>query len=227
MFSYATNKKRGRVIGRSPGRSATLCTAICVTGLLLLSSLALARARPAAATASQASASNPNTVTLPAGTRLMVKMVDAVDSETSQPDQRFRGSLEANLMAGDVLVAPKGTTVFGRLLTAESSSARSGGQLEFDLTDIVINGQTYSLSTSSNQAQGQGPSSQAGTGASAGAAVGAITGGVSGAIRGAGAGAVAGHVSGGNTRGEKVKIPAGTLVEFNLDHPVSLPASAR
>jgi len=157
----------------------------------------------------------------------MVKMLDAVDSETSQPDQRFRGTLEANLMAGDVVVAPKGTTVFGRLLRAEAAAGGSGGQLEFDLTDIVINGQTYSLATSSNQAQGQGSGSQAGTGASAGAAVGAISGGLGGAIRGAGAGAVAGHVSGGNTRGETVKLPAGTLVEFNLEHPVSLPVAAR
>jgi hypothetical protein len=68
-------------------------------------------------------------------------------------------------MAGDVVVAAKGTTVFGRLLRAESATGRSGGQLEFDLTDIVINGQTHSLSTSSNQAQGQAPNSQAKTGA--------------------------------------------------------------
>lgn len=214
MFSHLKERNVTR-------ERATFFVATCVICLLILSSLALA------AVGQGTGASSNGTVTLPAGTRLMVRMVDAVDSETSQPDQRFRGSLEANLMAGDVLVAPKGATVFGRLLTAESASGRSGGQLEFDLTDIVINGQTYSLSTSSNQAQGQGSSSQAGTGATAGGAVGAITGGLGGAIRGAGAGAVAGHVSGGNTRGEKVKVPAGALVEFNLDHPVSLPPAAK
>jgi len=83
-------------------------------------------------------------------------MVDAVDSDNSQPNQRFRGTLAANLMSGDVVVVPKGTTVFGRLLAAESSGSRSGGQLEFDLTDIMINGQTFSLATSSNEFQGQG-----------------------------------------------------------------------
>ena len=93
---------------------------------------------------------------------MMVKMVDSVDSERNQANDRFRGSLEANLMAGDVVVAPKGTTVFGRLLTADSAG-RSGGQLEFDLTDIVINGQTYSLSTTSNQAQGGTSSGGTGT----------------------------------------------------------------
>ena len=157
----------------------------------------------------------------------MVTTADAVDSEKSQPDQRFRGSLEADLMAGDVVVAPKGTTVFGRLIAAESASARSGGRLEFDLTDIVINNQTYSLATSSNEVQGQSPESQSGTGAKAGAAVGAVAGGMSGAIRGAGAGVVASKVSRGNTQGETVKIPAGTLVEFTLDHPISLPVAAK
>ena len=213
---------------RTWARNIRRSVEVSIGSVLLLSSVALPGVRTASAIGNQASATASNsTVTLPAGTRLMVKMLDAVDSETSQPDQRFRGTLEANLMAGDVVVAPKGTNVFGRLLRAESAGGRSGGQLEFDLTDIVINGQTYSLATSSNQAQGQGSGSQAGTGATAGAAVGAISGGLGGAIRGAGAGAVAGHVSGGNTRGETVKVPAGTLVEFNLDHPVSLPVAAR
>ncbi len=157
---------------------------------------------------------------------LMVKMVDSVDSERNQANDRFRGFLEANLMAGDAVVAPKGSTVFGRLLTADSAG-RSGGQLEFDLTDIVINGQTYSLSTTSNQAQGGTSSGGTGTGARTGAAVGALAGGIGGAVRGAGTGAIVGTAAGGSTSGERVNIPAGTLVEFNLDHPVSLPIAQR
>ena len=191
----------------------------------LVLSVALAGAQQNAA---QSSSTNPtgNMATVPTGTRMMVKMVDSVDSERNQANDRFRGSLEANLMAGDVVVAPKGTTVFGRLLTADSAG-RSGGQLEFDLTDIVINGQTYSLSTTSNQAQGGTGSGGTGTGARTGAAVGALTGGIGGAVRGAGTGAIVGTAAGGSTSGERVNIPAGTLVEFNLDHPVSLPIAQR
>lgn len=184
-------------------------------GVLLLVLVVLSGIHPALSQAT------PDKATLVSGTRLMVRTVDAVDSENSQPDQRFRGSLETNLMAGDVLVAPKGTTVFGRLLAA------GGGQLEFDLTDIMINGQTYSLATSSNQAQGQESPGQTGTGAKVGATVGALAGGLSGAIVGAGAGAVGGRAVDANTRGAKVKVPAGTLVEFTLAHPVSLPVAAK
>jgi hypothetical protein len=196
---------------------------------LLVSSVALAGAQQnLGATGTQSASTNPagNIVTVPTGSRMMVKMVDSVDSERNQANYRFRGSLEANLTAGDVVVAPKGTTVFGRLLTADSAG-RSGGQLEFDLTDIVINGQTYSLSTTSNQAQGRTSSGGTGTGARTGAAVGALSGGIGGAVRGAGTGAIVGAAAGGSTSGERVNIPAGTLVEFNLDHPVSLPVAQR
>jgi uncharacterized membrane protein len=111
------------------------------------------------------------------------------------------------------------------VLTAESAG-RSGGQLEFDLTDIMLNGQTFSLGTPSNQVQGQGATGgQPTTGAKTGAAVGAVTGGIRGARRGAGVGAVVGHVAGASTSGERVNVPAGTLVEFTLDHPVSLPVA--
>jgi hypothetical protein len=223
MLSCVTGK--GSNIAKRP-RNTKMRAAVSVSSVLLLA-VAFVGVQAARATGGQASTSAAGTVTVPAGTRLMVTMVNAVDSDTSQPGQRFRGTLETNLMAGDVVAAPKGTTVFGRLLTAESSGGRSGGQLEFDLTDIVINGQTHSLATSSNQLQGEGSGTQAATGAKAGAAIGAIAGGLGGAMRGAGVGAVAGHTSSGNTRGEKVKVPAGALVEFNLDHPVSLPATAR
>jgi hypothetical protein len=223
MLSHTTERK----INVTPF-GTMLGFTIFLAVFLLTASLAPLAPQAAAATSGQAAADTASKVTLPAGTRIMVTTVDAVDSDRSQPDQRFRGTLAANLMAGDTLVAPKGTTVFGRLITAQSSNARSGGQLEFDLTDIMINGQMFSLATSSNQLEGQtGSSSQSGTGAKVGAAAGALAGGIGGAIGGAGIGAIAGKASSGNTRGEKVKLPAGALVEFTLEHPVSLPVTGK
>jgi len=166
-------------------------------------------------------------VTVPAGTRIMVRMTDAVDSEKSQPNERFRGALETNLMAGDTVVAPMGTTVFGRLITAQSASRGAGAELEFDLTDIKIDDQMHSLATSSHQVQGAAPSGKTATGAKTGAAIGAMAGGFSGLIRAGAAGAVAGKVSQGILHGERVNVPAGALVEFTLDHPVTLPATSK
>lgn len=103
------------------------------SAIVFLSVLGFPTAR--AAYSQDASGSN-STVTLPAGTKIMVRMVDSVDSDNSQPQQRFRGALDANLSAGGRAIAPKGTTVFGRLLVAESANGTTGGRLEFDLTDI-------------------------------------------------------------------------------------------
>jgi hypothetical protein len=194
---------------------------------LLFLLTALSGARPVGAATGQASSgtATQTMATVPAGTRLMVKMADSVDSETNQQTDVFRGSLEANLMAGNVVVAPKGTPVFGRLLSASSSGRTSGGELELDITDIKIDGRMFSLQTSSNQMEGQSGSSiadQTARGTAKGAAAGAITG--AGAGFGARAGAIAGNVVG-TTRGEKVKVPAGSLVEFILEHPVSLPVA--
>lgn len=197
-----------------------VCTtaAFSLTVLLVIVSLMMAETEGARAQ------SGPNPVTVPAGTRMMVRMIDAVDSDTNTANDRFRGELEANLMAGNVMVAPKGTTVYGRLLTAESAGRTSGGELELDITDIMIDGTLHSLRTSTKQLQGQEGTStatQTKQGAVTGAAAGALIG--TGAGFGARAGAIAGNVAGGSTRGEKVKVPAGTLVEFTLDHSVSLP----
>jgi hypothetical protein len=155
-------------------------------------------------------------------------MIDQVDSEKNRANDRFRGELEVDLMAGDVRVAPQGTTVYGRLLTAESAGSRSGGELELDITEILIDGTLHSLMTSSKQVQGAEGSSAGAT-----AAKGAAAGGAAGAVLGAGvgfgarAGAVIGGISGAKARGETVKLPAGAVVDFTLDHPVSLPTVER
>jgi hypothetical protein len=119
MFK-SLEKREVRLARRAP--STNFLPILVITGMILLLS-GLLRAQ-----AGSPNHQSPATATVPAGTRLMVKMIDSVDSDKSNPNDRFRGSLEANLMAGNVVVAPKGTTVFGRVLTAESAG-RSGGQL--------------------------------------------------------------------------------------------------
>lgn len=226
MTNRTFNRNRVR---RWAGASAGL--AIIVTSIALFRPGTLMQAQQTESAAPQASGvhDTARTVTVPTGTRMMVRMIDPIDSDRNREDDRFRGSLEANLMVGSVVVAPKGTTVFGRLVSASSAGRRSGGELELDLTDIVIDGQMHSLATSSHQVQGESSggeaASQTARGAGTGAAIGAMAGGASGMGIGAGAGAVAGKISSGNTRGERVHVPANTMVEFTLEHPVQLPVT--
>src|SRR2546422_8068070 len=44
-------------------------------------------------------------VTIPAGTRILVRMIDRVDSEKNRIGDKFRASLEENLTVGDTIVA--------------------------------------------------------------------------------------------------------------------------
>jgi hypothetical protein len=210
------NMKSKKICVSNRVKSAWVIPAICMMGVLLF--------LPASLPAQQAGSAS--TVTVPAGTQMMVKMIDPVDSKKNNENDRFRGTLEANLTVDNNVIAPKGTTVFGRLVTAQAASSGQAAQLEFDLTDIMIDGQTYSLATSSKQVQGEAAGGgETGRGAGKGAAIGTVAGGFSGAVRGAGIGAVAGSIAGGNTHGEQVNVPAGALVEFTLEHPVSLPAA--
>jgi hypothetical protein len=76
--------------------------------------------------------------------RILIRMVDSVDSSKQQVGYRFTANLEANLQIGDVVVVPRGSTVYGRLANAKSAGNMSGGaELSLELTDIIINGTAY------------------------------------------------------------------------------------
>ena len=172
----------------------------------------------------------PTRVTVPAGTRILIRMVDSVDSSKQQAGYRFTAKLETNLQVGDVVVAPRGTTVYGRLAKAKSAGNMSGGaELTLELTDIVINGTAYPLLTSNYQVASQGQGNKtAGRiigGSGLGALVGGLAGGGKGAAIGAGAGAAAGTTLSAATKGKQVAVPSESLVEFRLQQPVSLPVA--
>src|SRR5262245_7083251 len=105
----------------------------------------------------QVGAQNQRRVTIPAGTRLLVRTTDNIDSRNSRPGQRFTGTLETNLQLGDFTVAPRGTTVHGRLVDASSAGRTAGrSRLTLQLTDIVINDTANPIVTTSFALRGRG-----------------------------------------------------------------------
>ena len=70
-----------------------------------------------------ATAQNTNKVTVPAGTRILIRTIDALDSSKQKAGYRFTASLETNLQSEDLVVAPRGSTVYGRLAEASSAGA--------------------------------------------------------------------------------------------------------
>lgn len=164
-------------------------------------------------------------VTVPAGTQLLVRMIDSVDSSKNAVGSRFTASLETNLVAGGVVVAPAGSTVYGRLAQAKSAGRMAGkSELQLELTEIVLGGTAYPIFSSDYQVSGKNSGGRTAKRVIGGAGLGAMIGGIAGSAgMGAAIGAVVGTTAAVAQKGEKVSVPSETLLEFRLQQPASLP----
>jgi hypothetical protein len=185
---------------------------------------------PPAAVANNLAASAPKSasgVTVPAGTSLLVRTIDSVDSDKNHVGDRFRASLEQDLSVDGVVVAPRGADVYGRLAEAKESGHFEGkSQLKLELTDIVINGHLQPIMSGdyevSGSSRGSNTAKKVGVGAVAGTVIGAIAGGGKGAAIGAGVGAGAGAAVQVMTKGEQVHVPSETLLDFRIEQPFTV-----
>jgi hypothetical protein len=169
-------------------------------------------------------------ITIPAGQSILVRMIDGVDSSKNHVGDIFHASLETDLTVNNALVARKGADVYGRLAEAKEAGHISGSsELQLELTRMVIDGRDYPLVSSDYTLQGKGRGSntakKVGGGAVAGAIIGAIAGGGKGAAIGAGVGSAAGAGVQVLTRGQQVKVPSETLLEFRLQQPATVAAA--
>jgi hypothetical protein len=191
-----------------------------------------ATAPPPAAAPAPAPVAADGSVTIPAGQSILVRMIDGVDSSKNNVGDVFHASLETDLNVNGTLVARKGTDVYGRLSNAqEAGHIKGSSELQLELTRIVIDGRDYPLVSSDYTLTGKGRGSdtakKVGAGAVAGAIIGAIAGGGKGAAIGAGAGSAAGAGVQVFTRGQQVKIPSETLLEFRLQQPQTVQPTSR
>lgn len=171
-----------------------------------------------------------NRINIPAGTRLLIRTSDAIDSSKQKTGFKFTASLETNLQIDNTVVAPRGSTVYGRLANASSSGRMSGSsELTLELTDIVINGTAYPLVTSTYEIKGKGEGGNTAKKVVGGAGLGALIGGIAGGGKGAGIGAAAGAAGGtaiaASKKGQQLQIPSESLLEFRLAQPASLPVA--
>jgi hypothetical protein len=160
--------------------------------------------------------SNPRAVSarnleLPAGTELVVRTVNAIDSRHSSPDQSFSAIVER-----EVSDAP------GRLIVLEGAGAQlvirhvsSGGagspEVVLDIQSITVGGRRYLVSTvdvTDESDRGIGTNTRTADTVGGGAAVGTII----------------GAIAGGGNGGHDVKVPPETVLRFRLDQPVTLRA---
>lgn len=169
----------------------------------------------------------PKTVSLTAqpGTPLTVRVATEVNSGTAQAGQRFQGNLDNDLLADGRVLAPRGSRVYGRVVSAKSGSGMGAEpSLAIELTDVEVGGRVVPLTTEPTKYAGEGK--KAGRkivgGAALGAGIGGIIDGGEGAAKGAGVGAIVGVAAAAKAPGNQVAVAAGTAVEFRLARPLSV-----
>ena len=175
---------------------------------------AAAQAAPAAAPAQAA-----GPLTIPAGTVLLVRVMDPVSSQNAA-GANFATKLETDLMVNGVVAVKAGTTVYGKVQSS-TQARRATGQstLDLRLASMSVGSANVPLMTSPYKQAGEKSIRKTARGAAAGAVIGGAVDGGSGAGKGAAIGAGASALK----KGETITIAPGTLLEFTLTSPATVP----
>jgi hypothetical protein len=174
------------------------------------------------------------TYVLPIGSRVAVRTEETIDSGTAAEGQTYAAEIADDVpdANGDTVV-PRGANAQVIIRSATKGNRFHGtSDLVLDLQSISVGGKEYLVSTTDLQQkgrQGLGANKRTaeftGGGAALGAIIGAIAGGGKGAAIGAGAGAGAGVIGQVATKGGAIKVPAETMLTFQLDKPVQIVAA--
>jgi len=171
------------------------------------------------------------TYVLPVGTKVSVRTEDTINSASAVEGQSFAAEVADDVLDanGDVVI-PHGSNAQIVIRSASKGGRfRGSSDLVLDLQSVSVEGQQYTISTSDlkeSGKQGLGANKRtaeySGGGAALGAIIGAIAGGGKGAAIGAGAGAGGGALTQILTKGGSIKVPAETVLTFQLDKPVRI-----
>lgn len=168
----------------------------------------------------------PESVTVPAGTVVSVRLQNTVSSATASPGETFDAVLDEPLIVKGQTVADRGTPVTGRVVEAKSSGRlHNSGYLRLTLASITINGKAVPVQTSSLFAKGANHNKRnaalIGGGAGAGALIGGLAGGGKGALIGGLVGAGAGTGGAYATGKKDVAFGVERRLSFRLTQPVN------
>ena len=174
------------------------------------------------------SAAPPRSITLDAGTALKVRTTSTLSTKSHKVGDTFAASLEEPLTQGNLVIAPKGSTVVGKVVESDPGGRVSGVASMAVALDTIetAEGLTVSLATNPIRIEAQTTvkkdATKVGIATGIGAAIGAIAGGGKGAGIGAATGAGAGTGVVLATRGDAAEIPSETVLDFQLSSPVTI-----
>lgn len=171
------------------------------------------------------------TYVVPDGTKVAVRTEDTIDSAKAAEGQTYAAEVAEEVLDADGnVVIPRGSNAQIVIRSAsKGGKIRGASDLVLDLQSISVEGQEYTVSTVDLQQKGRSgvgankrTAEMTGGGAALGAIIGAIAGGGKGAAIGAGAGAGGGALTQVLTKGGSIKVPAETVLTFQLDRPVRI-----
>lgn len=161
------------------------------------------------------------------GTQLTVRLVDAIDSEKNQTGDTFHATLNAPLTSDGDEAVPAGSDITGHLVEVKSAGKFAGqSSVIAQLDSLTFGGKTYNLQTDQYKKQGSSRGKNTAEKVGAGAAIGGIIGALAGGGKGAAIGAAAGGGLGGGvqaaTKGQQIKLPSETVLNFTLQAPITV-----
>ena len=168
----------------------------------------------------------------PAGTELVVRTIERIDSRNGGADQTFSAIVEQEVTngSGHVIIPEKSSA---QLIIRQISSGGATGSPEMmlDIQSISVDGRRYLVSTTDvtlDSGTGIGNNKRTAETVGAGAALGTLIGAIAGGGKGAAIGVLVGAAGGAGvqvlTRGRDVQVPAETILTFRLDKAVTLQA---
>ena len=154
-------------------------------------------------------------ITVPEGTRLMVKLDKPINTAENPTGSVFTAVLETDLVVDGKVVAPKGAQVYGKVIESRGGRVLGGQKLIFQFTDLMINNQLTPILTDPMGVEGGRGNTAKMVGA------GALIGSAFGGGEGAGTGAlIAGGLAVLRSRGNHIQIPADTIADVTIKAPL-------
>jgi len=166
-------------------------------------------------------------IEIPAGSQIVVRMIDPVDSETDKIGKTYRASVDEAVIVNGQEVIPKGADAVVKLIDDQKAGKLTGKTvIRLDMVSVAVKGRQLDVATSDVEQASASRTKSTGAVVGGAAALGAIIGALAGGGRGAGVGAVSGAGAGTAvqilTKGPKVKIPPESRLTFTLEQALRL-----
>ena len=169
----------------------------------------------------------PKKLIIDQGTQLSIRLVDPIDSEKNQTGDTFHATLNAPLTSDGEEAVPAGVELVGHLADVKSAGKFAGqSAVVLQLDSMSSGGKTYNLQTDQYRKDGKSRGKNTAEKVGGGAIIGGIIGAIAGGGKGAGIGSAAGAGVGGGvqaaTKGQQIKLPSETVLNFTLQAPITV-----